>query len=145
MKHIKVHVNLSKHQENKIHEAIKNRTGVKLRLSNINLHAASNTVLILTSTQYDRLKDGKIHDITIPYKRLTHLAKHGGILPIIPILGALGALAGIGGGVAGMVSGAKGAQKSDAERKAAEAAEQLARLRIEKEKSGKGLHRKYII
>ena len=85
MKHIKVHVNLTKHQENKIHEAIKNKTSVKLRLCNNNLHTASNTILILTPTQYNKFKDGKIHDITIPYKRLYHLAKQGGILPILPI------------------------------------------------------------
>ena len=133
MKHIKVHVNLSKHQENKIKDAINNKTSVRLRLNNSNLHSASNSILILTENQYAKLQDGLSHYITIPYNRLEKII-HGGFLPfLLPILGALGAVAGLSGGIAGTVASAKKARAADAER-------QLAEERLKKERSGKGIN-----
>ena len=109
MGYVKVHVNLTKHQENKIKKAIANKTSVKLRLGSHNLHSASGSILMITENQYSKLQDGNMHDITIPFSRLV---KHGGFLPfILPILAGLASAAGIAGGVATTVAKAKEAQK----------------------------------
>ena len=118
MKHHRVRVNLTKSQLNKIHQALQHKTGVKLRLSQHNLHASSPTVLLLTDIQIEKLKDGYVHDITIPYKRL-HQMHVGGFLPLLlPLLAGLASTAGIAGGVATAVKSSKEAQLADARRAA---------------------------
>lgn len=127
--HREVKFRLTKSQIEKIHSAKSSGRSVKLRLSISQMHP-SGTPLLLTEKEISRLNDGRVHDITITSTRLN---KMGGILPLLPLLAGLGALATVSGGVAGTVAGVKSSQKADAERKAAAAAEELARYRLQKE------------
>jgi hypothetical protein len=83
-----------------------------------------------------RLQDGKRHVITISHAQM----KEGGILAIIPIIaGLIAAAATTAGGVATAVSKSKEAQKNALEADSARKLDELAALKLEKEKSGKGL------
>lgn len=127
----KVHVRLTKSQENKIAHALNNNlNSVMLRLNMSHLHNASSggTALLLTQAQYAKLHDGMTHNITIPHSRLKQMHV-GGFLPFLAaipaILGALGGLAGIAGGVASAVNNSRQAQ--------------VAQSQLDKIRSGHGL------
>jgi hypothetical protein len=109
---------------------------VSLVLSLGNFGGAKGIPVMINNNDLVRLQDGKRHVITISHAQM----KEGGILPIIPIIaGLIAAAATTAGGVATAVSKSKEAQKNALEADSARKLDELAALKLEKEKSGKGV------
>ncbi len=136
MTYKKVKFNLSDSQKNRIKLAYANKESVGLRLNKSNIDVRGYE-LLLTENEYNKLSDGKTHNITLPYSRSV---KNGGFLPfLLPLLGVLGAAAGASAGIATTVANAKKAQAAEAEKQAELARKKLYEDEVAKQKSGSGV------
>jgi hypothetical protein len=121
---------LSLGQVNKIVNAAKKHSSVKIRLTTNNLQGSHK--LPLTQRQIDRINIGSGMDLTLSYSQIKHLntivsdleKKHGGFLPLLALLpaifGGLGAAGGLAGGIASAVSSANNAKAGRAAQAEAE-------------------------
>ena len=83
-------LNLTENQKNKIVNAYKNKTDVKISLSNVSLQLKSNVNLNLTSRQINRINKARMsgHGVDIKFSK-TQLKKQGGFLSSYLNLGKL--------------------------------------------------------
>ena len=83
-------LNLTENQKNKIVNAFKNKTNVKIRLSNASLQSKGNVNLNLTLQQINRINKAKMsgHGVDIKFSK-TQLKKQGGFLSSLLNLGKL--------------------------------------------------------
>ena len=83
-------LNLTENQKNKIVNAYKNKTDVKIRLSNVSLQLKGNVNLNLTSQQINRINKARMsgHVVGINFSK-TQLRKQGGSLSGLLNLGKL--------------------------------------------------------
>ena len=83
-------MNLTENQKNKIVNAYKNKTDVKIRLSNVSLQLKGNINLNLTSQQINRINKASMsgHGLDIKFSK-TQLKKQGGFLSGLLNLGKL--------------------------------------------------------
>ena len=74
-------LNLTENQKNKIVNAYKNKTDVKIRLSNVSLQLKGNVNLNLTCQQINRINKARMsgHGVDIKFSK-TQLTKQGGFL-----------------------------------------------------------------
>ena len=86
----KYSLDLTEHQQKKILNAYKNKTGVRIGVSNANLHLRGNLNVLLTSQQIKRIDKAKAsgHGIEIKFSK-TQLQKQGGFLSSLLNLGKL--------------------------------------------------------
>jgi len=77
-------LNLTEHQKKKIVNAHKNKTSVKIRLSNSSLLSNNNVTFRLTAQQINKIKKAKAsgHGVEIKFSK-TQLQKQGGFLSAI--------------------------------------------------------------
>ena len=83
-------MNLTENQKNKIVNAYKNKTDVKIRLSNVSLQLKGNVNLNLTSQQINRINKARMsgHGVDIKFSK-TPLKKQRGFLNGLLNLGKL--------------------------------------------------------
>ena len=83
-------MNLIENQKNKIVNAYKNKTDVKIKLSNVSLQLKGNVNLNLTSRQINKINKARMsgHGVDIKFNK-TQLKKQGGFLTGLLILGKL--------------------------------------------------------
>ena len=83
-------LNLTENQKNKIVNAYKNKTDVKIRLSNVSLQLKGNVNLNLTSRQINKINKARMsgHGVDIKFSK-TQLKKQGGFLSGLLNLGKL--------------------------------------------------------
>ena len=83
-------LNLTENQKNKIVNAYKNKTDVKIRLSNISLQLKGNVNLNLTSQQINRINKARMsgHGVNTKFSKI-QLKKQGGFLSRLLNLGKL--------------------------------------------------------
>ena len=74
-------LNLTENQKNKIVNAYKNKTDVKIRLSNVSLQLKGNVNLNLTSQQINRINKARMsgHGVDTKFSKI-QLKKQGGFL-----------------------------------------------------------------
>ena len=86
----KYSLDLTEHQQKKILNAYKNKTGVRIRVSNANLHLRGNLNVLLTSQQIKGIDKAKAsgHGIEIEFSK-TQLQKQDGFLSSLLNLGKL--------------------------------------------------------
>src|SRR5271163_373458 len=101
--HMKVH--LTKHQMEKLANAIKHDSAVTLRIS-MNHSGAHH--LPVTATQHKKLMSGHEHDIELSHAQVKHIKnmhptlKQGGFLPLLTLIPLI---ASVLGGIGGLTGG----------------------------------------
>ena len=77
----KYSLNLTENQKNKIVNPCKNKTDVKIKLSNVSLQLKGNVNLNLTSRQINKINKARMsgHGVDIKFSK-TQLKKQGGFL-----------------------------------------------------------------
>ena len=83
-------LNLTENKKNKIVNAYKNKTDVKIRLSNVSLQLKGNVNLNLTSRQINKINKARMfgHGVDINFSK-TQLKKQGGFFSGLLNLGKL--------------------------------------------------------
>ena len=83
-------LDLTEHQQKKIINAYKNKTGVRIRVSNANLHSKGNLNVLLTNQQIKKIDKAKAlgQGVEIKFSK-TQLQKQGGFLSSLLNLGKL--------------------------------------------------------
>ena len=83
-------LDLTEHQKKKIINAYKNKTDVKIKISNAKLHAKGNLNVLLTNQQIKKIQKAKAsgHGIELKFSK-TQLQKQGGFLSGLLNLGKL--------------------------------------------------------
>ena len=88
--YIEYTIDLTANQQKKITNAYKNKTGVKIRVSNANLHSNGNLNVLLTNRQIQKINKAKAlgQGVEINFSK-TQLQKQGGFLSSLLNLGKL--------------------------------------------------------
>ena len=88
--YIEYTIDLTANQQKKIINAYKNKTGVKIRVSNANLHSNGNLNVLLTNRQIQKINKAKAlgQGVEINFSK-TQLQKQGGFLSSLLNLGKL--------------------------------------------------------
>jgi hypothetical protein len=106
-------INLSDNQKKNLGKALRNKTSLKIRLSNNNLNGT--IPILLTKSQKSSIdksiKNKTGLELSLSQKQINSLMKHGGFLPLLPLIlggiSAIGSLAAGGSQIAKAVNQAK--------------------------------------